>query len=120
MAGIQLSGLASGFDWKSLVDQLMAVEHVPVDRLKTEQDKNSQQSAALKGLGSSLASLQSAVANIKDQTLFSGRTVSSDTTDSQWGLAAAAGSAPGSHVLNVIQLAATASRQGTTSPISSR
>jgi len=114
MAGIQLSGLASGFDWKSLVDQLMAVEHVPVDRLKTEQDKNSQQSAALKGLGSSLASLQSAVANIKDQTLFSGRTVSSDTTDSQWGLAAAAGSAPGSHVFNVIQLAATASRQGTT------
>ena len=112
MAGIQLSGLASGLDWKSLVDQLMNVEHVPVDRLQTEKDTNSSQSSALKGLGTELAALQTAVTNIKDQTLFAGRTTSSDLTGSQWNMTAAAGTAPGSHVFNVTQLAAVASRQG--------
>jgi flagellar hook-associated protein 2 len=35
-SNLQLSGLASGFDWKSLINQLMAVERVPVDRLTAE------------------------------------------------------------------------------------
>ena len=42
MAGIQLSGLASGFDWKTTVTQLMTIERVPQDNLKR------QQAAALK------------------------------------------------------------------------
>lgn len=112
MAGLQLSGLASGLDWKSLVDQLMTVEHAPVDRIKTEQNTNSQQAAALKGLGTSLTALQTAVANIKDQTLFSGRTTASDTAGSTWVQSASSGTATGSHVFNVSQLATKARREG--------
>ncbi len=112
MAGLQLSGLASGLDWKSLVDQLMQLEHAPVDRIQREQDKNDQQAAAIKGLGTKLTALQTAVTNIKDQTLFSGRTTVSGTTGSTWTLASTSGTATGSHAIAVSQVATKARRDG--------
>jgi len=36
-----ISGLASGFDWRSMIDQLMAVEHSSVDRVTTKQTEAS-------------------------------------------------------------------------------
>ncbi len=112
MAGIQLSGLASGFDWKSLVDQLMAVEAAPVTRLEREQSTNSQRSTALAGLGTKLESLRSAAQALKDVTLFAKRTAASGTTGSTWKVAAAAGFAPGSHEIAVSRLATKARREG--------
>ena len=112
MPGLQLSGLASGFDWKSLVDQLMDLERAPITRIQREQSTNTQRSSALKDLGNRLTAVQTAAANLKDQTLFSGRTTASATADSTWQLAAASGTATGSHVIGVSQLATKARRQG--------
>ncbi|HLP24484.1 MAG TPA: flagellar filament capping protein FliD, partial [Acidobacteriota bacterium] len=109
MAGLQLSGLASGFDWKSLVEQLMSVEQVRVTRLEKEQSTNTQRSSALSTLGTKLTALQSAADALKDVSVFSGRKVTSSTTDSTWDLSASAGSAAGSYRIAVSKLA-TASR----------
>lgn len=109
MAGLQLSGLASGFDWKSLVDQLMTVERAPISRLEREQVTNSSRTKALSDLGLKITALQTSAAALKDETIFNGRLAKSTTADSTWSVSSAAGSAPGSYRIAVSQLA-TASR----------
>ena len=112
MAGLQLSGLASGLDWKSLVDQLMELERAPIARIEREQLTNTQRSNALRDLGTKLSALQSAAATLKDQTLFSGRTATSATTGSTWKLSPAAGATAGTYEISVSQLATRARREG--------
>ncbi len=112
MADLSLSGLASGLDWKSLVDQLMQVEAAPVTRMQTEQGTNTQKSNALASLGNMLKTLQSAAQTLKDPAQFTGRIVSTDTSGSTWGLSATAGTTAGSHTIAVSQLATKAQRAG--------
>ena len=45
--GMGLSGLASGFDWKSMVDQLIEVSRAPQNRMRSEQSKNSSKTNAI-------------------------------------------------------------------------
>ena len=112
MADLSLSGLSSGLDWKSLVDQLMQIEAAPVTRMQDEQDKNTAQSNAMGNLATKLTALQTASQNIKDASLFTGRTVTSGTTGSTWKLSATAGTTAGSHTIAVSQLATKARRDG--------
>ncbi len=112
MAGLQLSGLASGLDWKTLVDQLMEIERAPISRMEREQLTNTQRSNALRDLGTKLSSLQSAATTLKDQTLFSGRTATSATAASTWKLSPSAGATAGSYTIAVSQLATRARRDG--------
>ncbi|RXK53001.1 flagellar hook protein [Oleiharenicola lentus] len=112
MAGLQLSGLASGLDWKTLVDQLMEIERAPISRMEREQLTNTQRSNALRDLGTKLSSLQSAAGTLKDQTLFSGRTATSATTASTWKLSPSAGATAGTYAISVSQLATRARRDG--------
>lgn len=116
MAGLSLSGLASGFDWKSLVEQLMEVEQVRVTRLEKEQATNTQRSSALSTLGTKLTALRTASDALKDVSAFSGRKVTSGTTDSSWTLSSTAGSTAGSYRVAVTKLA-TASRLAGTGDI---
>ncbi len=114
MADLSLSGLASGLDWKSLVDQLMQIEATPVTRMQTEQDNNTSKSNALDNLATKMKALQTAAQNLKDPTNFGTRVVTSSLTGSTWSLASTAGSASSSHTISVSQLATKASRAGTT------
>jgi flagellar hook-associated protein 2 len=95
-----------------LVDQLMQIEATPVSRIQKEQASNTQQGAALSGLGTKLDALRSSAQALKDTTLFAKRTASSATTDSTWKVSASAGFAPGSHTVAVSQLATKARREG--------
>ena len=57
--GLALSGLASGFDWKSIVDQLIEVSRAPQNRMRTEKSQLATKNSAIseiKGLVSSLKS----------------------------------------------------------------
>ncbi len=112
MAGLQLSGLASGLDWKSLVDQLMEIERAPITRIEREQSSNTQQANALKDLGTKLSALQDAASDLGTASLFSKRTISSGTSASTWGLSAAAGTTAGTYTFDVAQLATKARREG--------
>ncbi|MBA3849066.1 MAG: flagellar hook protein [Opitutus sp.] len=113
MADFSLSGLASGFDWKSLVDQLMTVERAPITRLEKEQVSNSAKIKALSDLGAKIGALQTASAALKDETIFNGRLAKSGTADSTWKFSSAAGSAPGAYRIAVSQLATASRLDGT-------
>src|SRR6186713_3010255 len=106
MAGVDLSlsGLASGFDWKSVVDQLVEVERAPEQRLLSDQTALNQRNAAYSNIKTLLATLQSKIAALKDPTLFDSRTA--QTSDSSVASATAStGTPPGAYLVNVTQLA---------------
>jgi flagellar hook-associated protein 2 len=114
MAGLQLSGLASGFDWKSLVDQLMDLERAPISRLQSEQRTNTLRNNALGDLGTRLTTLNNAAAGLRDAGLFTGRTATSSASTGAWSASATAGTATGSYKVEVTQLASAARRLGAT------
>lgn len=107
MAGFQLTGLASGFDWKSLVDQMIQVERTPVTILQTEQAKLSRESSALGTLTSKLEALQASIAALKNGDLYGQRTAS--IANPLWAASAAPGTTAATHTIAVTKLA-TASR----------
>jgi flagellar hook-associated protein 2 len=113
MAGLQLSGLASGFNWSSFIDQMMAVEHAPADQLAAEKATNTQKLASLTTLGSDMLDLQSAAKTLTADGLFDGRTATSDNSSSTWKSTAANSTAIGSYTIAVSQLASAAQRTGT-------
>lgn len=113
MAGLQLSGLASGFDWKTLVDNLIQLERTPITRLEAEKTLNSRKLTAFDALKTRFTELQTATNALKTQGLFSGRSASSTTTNSNWLTSAASGTAAGNYTFNILQLATTSRRTGT-------
>ncbi len=71
-----VSGLASGFDWRSLVDQLSEVERSPQRLLLQEQSQLEQRNTAYGSLRTQLSVLQNKVKVLQDSTLFSRRLTS--------------------------------------------
>jgi flagellar hook-associated protein 2 len=108
MANLQLSGLASGFDWKSFVDTIMDLERAPAARLETEKSKNLTRVSSLSTLETRLGDLRSAVAALNAPEAFGVRSV----TAGSWTATASAGSAVGAHTFNVTRLATASQLQG--------
>jgi len=112
MASIQLSGLISGFDWKSFMDEVMELNRAPIVRLQSEKTNNSSKVSALDNLGTRLNELQTASRALKVEGLFTGRTAASTTTGSTWSTSTTSGTATGAYNFNVTQLATTTKRSG--------
>lgn len=109
---LSLSGLASGFDWKTLVAQLANVERAPEQQLLTQQSTLNQQNGAWGSIQSSLSTLQTRVDALKDPTLFDSRT--SQVADTTVLNASVTGGAPlGIYAFNLSQLATAAQQVGT-------
>jgi flagellar hook-associated protein 2 len=108
-----LSGLASGLDWKTLVNQLADVERAPQRRLRTEQSTLANRNNAYGSIKTQLAVLQNRVNTLKDPSFFDSRTASS--ADSTIATASVtAGAALGTYSFNVTQLATAARKLGGT------
>lgn len=114
MPGVQISGLLSNsaFDWKSVVDQLIAVDQIPITRLAKQQEFNEEKIAALDTLKASLVDLQDSLQTMRTDDVFSARTVSSDLTNTTWRSSSVTGTAIGSYTFGVEQLATAAKLQG--------
>ena len=56
---LSLSGLASGFDWKSVVDQLVEIERAPQRRARREQYDVSRRNQLLGNIKDELSSVES-------------------------------------------------------------
>jgi flagellar hook-associated protein 2 len=112
MAGTQLTGLASGFDWRPVVDQLIAASRIPQDRLKAEKTQVSQKQTALSEVSSLASGLDSALDALKDGAGLDKRTATIADTDSTWTASAADGAEAGEYVFNVTSLATSARIQG--------
>lgn len=108
---MSVSGLASGFDWSTLVDQLAEAERVPQKTLTTQQNTLKQQNSAYSNLQTQLNSLKAATDALSKPDLYNVRTsTSSDTTVAN--AAAAAGTTQGSYVFKIFQMATTATLNG--------
>lgn len=119
MAGLQLSGLASGFDWKSVVDQLIAIERVPQSKLRTEKTVNTNKLSALSTLRTKLTTFQDASKALSATSLFGQRTAKIADEDSTWTTSAASGATTGEYVFNVTRFATQSVRQGSAGPAAS-
>jgi flagellar hook-associated protein 2 len=71
-----VSGLASGFDWRSLVEQLDEVERAPQKRLLSEQYTIEQRNNAYGSILTQLGVLQNRLSVLKDPTLLDTRQTS--------------------------------------------
>ena len=111
-SNLAISGLASGFDWQSLVSQLVQVERAPETQLQSQQNILQQQNNALGSIKTELSVLQNGVAALNAPGFFDSRTATpSDSTLAS--ATAAAGTTAGTYAFNVTQMASAAVFQGT-------
>src|SRR5688500_5616650 len=109
MADLGVAGLASGFDWKSFVEQMTEIQRAPQKRLLLEQNGIAQRNNALSSLKTQIGVLSTRVNALKELSLFSSRS----TSVANPGIAtvSSSGASPlGTFALNVTQLA-TAAKQ---------
>jgi len=108
---LALSGLASGFDWKSVVDQLVDVERAPQRRAQREQLEVSEKNRILGLIKDELGSLQSKSKVLKDSDLYQSRNAS--VSDTSIGSASvSAGAALGTYNFELFQKATTGVQKG--------
>ena len=107
-----ISGLASGFDWRTFVDKMVEVERAPQATLLNEQTTIEQKKIAYGSINTQLAVLQKRIDALKEPDFFSSRTV--ESSDEKLASATAGASAPlGKFDFNVTQLASSAKLNGT-------
>ncbi len=103
MSNLGVAGLASGFDWKSLVSQLADVDRAPERVLQNDQNKIYQQNNAYAGIQTELTVLKSRITTLQSTDLYQSRQTSvSDTTVGQ--ATAAAGTGVGNYGFNIAKL----------------
>lgn len=105
MPTLTTSGLGSGLDIKSIVEQLVAAERAPqANRLTKRESTANQELSSLGKLKSALAGFKDALAKLTDTATFQGRTVKVGD-DKVLTAAANATSLPGNYSVEVINLA---------------
>ena len=100
---LQLTGLASGFDWAPVVDQLIELERIPQKRLEQDKAKNEEKISELGILKTQLDTLKGAVKALQDEKLFLSRKVGlSSSNKSKPSVNADAGSLTGEFSVEVL------------------
>ena len=99
-----LSGLASGFDWKSLVNQLTDVERAPQKRLRSDQSLIQNRNQAYSSVKTQLNVLKNRLDNLSSDSVLQARKASVSDT-SILTATAASGVSTGTYELNITQLA---------------
>jgi flagellar hook-associated protein 2 len=106
-----LSGLASGLDWRTLVDQLAEVERAPQKTLLTEQTTINQRNNAYSSIKTQLGVLNNRITTLKDPAFFDSRLARvSDSTIAS--ATVVAGAAAGQYAFTISQMATTARQNG--------
>ena len=109
---LALSGLASGFDWMTMVDQLTDLERIPQQRLLLEQSDLFDQNNTYGSLQTELSVLESRIKDLAEGDLFDAR-LASIGDESIVSADVDPGAAQGSHKITVTQLATSSNLTGT-------
>lgn len=110
----QLTGLASGLDWRTLVDKLVDAQRTPQTRLRAQQTRYQQQTNALENFKTKLTDLQTSMKNLNDSdSVYAARTASIANSSSTWTASTSAGTDSGTYQIEVTQLATRSQRVGT-------
>ena len=108
---LSVSGIASGFDWKSLVTQLAQAERSPESQWRISQNKLNSQNSAYTIIKSYMSQLQASVQALKDPAIYNNR--SAQTSDATIATASSAsGGLTGTFNFNITQLATAATQTG--------
>jgi len=111
LATQMISGLASGLDWRDIIDQLMRIERRPIDLVENKKSEYEQRLSAWQDLNTKLLSLRSAVDELKepeDFNLFKATMTSSNTTvtaSSLLNATTSSSAAPGTYTITISNLA---------------
>jgi flagellar hook-associated protein 2 len=105
MAGLALSGLASGFDWKGIVDQLIEVSRAPQNRLRREKSELATRTNALNEVRSAVASLKSSVGSLGSESALLKKAATMASPDSVWKPSASTNATPGEYNFSIKQTA---------------
>ena len=70
-----VSGLASGFDWESIVNQLTEVERAPQARLRSQQTTLQERNNVLGSIKTQMSVLQNRIKTLKEGAVFESRSV---------------------------------------------
>jgi flagellar hook-associated protein 2 len=110
MAGIQMSGLVSGLDTASILDQLMAVEKLPRKRITLDQDATTKKQTLLQDVSTKLTALKFANDDLKSALTWLDTQTAESGNTAKFTVTRTGGAAPGGYDVAVNQLA-TAERQ---------
>ena len=100
-----LSGLASGFDWKSIVDQLIEVSRAPQNRMRTEKTANASKSNAVNDLKGLVSTFKSSLTSlVSEEALFKKSSTFKDTA-TNWTASAAKETPAGEYKFNLLTTA---------------
>ncbi len=112
MDNFNVAGLASGFDWNSMVDQLMAIERIPQQRLRTEQGTNQKKLDALSTLKTKVEKLKTNTAALKESSLFNSKTAEVSDESLNIKVTASTAASRGNFSIDVSRLASATRRIG--------
>jgi flagellar hook-associated protein 2 len=110
MSGISFSGLASGLDTASIIQQLMAIERQPRVRLDAKESLINQRTTLLRGFQTQLRAVQTAAADLRSVTLFQQKQAVESSDATKISAATIGGAGVGGYQLEVSQLANSAQR----------
>jgi flagellar hook-associated protein 2 len=120
-SSLALSGLASGLDWTSIINDMVQAESAPVTQMQTHQTAINSQNSSYQTIGTDLTALQNDVTTLSSAAFFQTTTASSSDS-SVAGATSQAGAPLGTYSFFVSQLGTAAAQQGSAvsaQPISS-
>ena len=107
---LQVTGLASGMDWSTVVQELANAERAPETQWQSEQTTINNQSSAFNTIQGDLTTLQTDVQTLQSASIYTSRTAQS--SDSSATVSAADGTNIGTYSFNISQLATAAQING--------
>jgi flagellar hook-associated protein 2 len=110
MAGIGLSGLASGVDTSGIVDQLMAIERRSTTRIKLDQSRLTARDQGLKDISSKLSALRSAAQALRTPELWADKQTVESSSPAQVAVERLSGAGTGATSVRVVALASSSQR----------
>jgi flagellar hook-associated protein 2 len=110
--GLALSGLASGFDWKSIVDQLIEVSRAPQNNLRREKTQLSQRTNALNDVKGLLSSLKTSVSSLSSEESLLKKAATFRDSTTNWSAIAESDTPSGTYQFTFVSEATTSKYQG--------
>jgi flagellar hook-associated protein 2 len=112
-SSLAISGLASGMDWTTIVQELAQAERAPETQWEAQQTTIGTENAAYATITSDLTTLQTDAETLVDPSFFDSVTASSSNSTVATA-SVASGTPPGNYTFDISQLATAAQMNGTT------
>jgi flagellar hook-associated protein 2 len=116
MAGIQLSGLASGLDTASIIDQLMAVERQPRTRIVMRQASEQARRDGLNQVATQLKTLKDAATALRSTATWADTQTATSSDATKIAVTRTGGAGPGGYDIAVTRMASSTQRTYTYAP----